>query len=742
MLSYQLLPYRRLKSLLWFFLVVVLLQLFLFVADQLKSKDSVLFRDCSALESSECTRQHSDKRILNVPFATVKLFTNFSTHGTFLGITRQKEYSNKLEDTSKDWAFLDENTFNSTTKIITANKTEDAYSLLKYITRENGFVGKDVRSVEAQHHCKRLVNRSLLAGFLNVHEWYGWCGCTVDDLRRQPLFPFKPHLITRLGKFATELTKRRNSGLRIFGYVHPPITGDFKFAISSADGSELWLSTDAYPRNARKIAYLGDPENQYAARTRFSEFTKRKSQISEKIRLEEGKAYFIEVLQKHKNYESHVEVAWQLPGSEKLEIIQSQHISQYIDYSAEKTEIRARTFCICKNHPTLLLAYNKFMTQEKYDTRDDFHTRVDTLPHSAVSDVLPSCPYNPSYLVSKTLRENEAFKKGYVKLLRVYPDDKTDVNMSHDINNHISWGNEKLPKNEASLIVASYMKELQKRKGEMYVLKNIVNVEEKVDPRKGIRYLLELELKDTTKGRSVRLSEYVYRPHKDTTHLCYPEGFQWRRDTNITLVVTVKNYGPWIKFLISQLSLIYKRGYDSNFFLVIVDFNSTDVDIFKLRENSDIKDRIAIIQKSTAFHKTKALNDGVAYVKDPNSIIFTTDLHITFPGNIFDEIRKHTIQGRSFYSPAVLKLKCGYSITHQQAYWEMMGYGLFGGYKTDWDRFGGMDAEKFTTRWGGEDWDLVDRAIGVNLEIERLRLRKFYHYYHDRASDWYEFARM
>lgn len=36
---------------------------------------------------------------------------------------------------------------------------------------------------------------------------------------------------------------------------------------------------------------------------------------------------------------------------------------------------------------------------------------------------------------------------------------------------------------------------------------------------------------------------------------------------------------------------IYKRGYERNFFMVIVDFNSTDVDIFKLRENSDIKDR-------------------------------------------------------------------------------------------------------------------------------------------------------
>ena len=60
------------------------------------------------------------------------------------------------------------------------------------------------------------------------------------------------------------------------------------------------------------------------------------------------------------------------------------------------------------------------MTQEKYDMRDDFYTRVDTLPHSAVSDVLPSCPYNPSYLVSKKLLENEALKRGYVSLVPLY----------------------------------------------------------------------------------------------------------------------------------------------------------------------------------------------------------------------------------------------------------------------------------------------------------------------------------
>ncbi|XP_068742280.1 N-acetyl-beta-glucosaminyl-glycoprotein 4-beta-N-acetylgalactosaminyltransferase 1-like isoform X2 [Montipora capricornis] len=725
--SVYFLPQSRYKLFLWLFAVVVLLQLLFFIADLLR-KDSVLFQDCSAaFKTPGCIPRQVNIKLLALHSDALKLSTN--------------SYSQENDVILKERATTGENqSSNSGTSVST--KTQNESSLVTNFTRRSELKGSSSDAGETQYDCRRLSNRSSLSGYLNVHEWYGWCGYAVDDLRREPRFPLKPHVIGRLQRFATEVTVRRNSGRRIFGYIHPPVTGNFLFAISSADGSELWLSADDDPQNSRKIAYLGDPENQYAATTRFSEFTSRKSQISEKIRLEAGRAYYVEVLQKQKKNQEHVEVAWQLPGKDNLAIIQSQHLSQYIDYSAEEEEIRNRTICICKNHPTLSFAFNKFMTQEKYDIRDDFHTRVETLPHSAVSDALPSCPYSPSYLVSRKLAENEAIVKGYIKVLRVFPDDKSDVNMSHVINDHISWGNKKIPKKESLQIVSSYMKALNERKGKMYALKNIVNVEDKVDPKKGIRYLVELELEDITKGRSFRLSEYIYRPYENTTGICYPKGFQWRRDTTVSMIVTVKNYGPWIKFLISQLALIYKRGYDRNFFLVIVDFNSTDVDIFKLREKSGIKDRIAIIQKFTEFHKTKALNEAVASVKDPDSIIFTADLHISFPPNIFDEIRKHTIQGRSFYSPAVLKLKCGYSITHQQASWEMMGYGLFGGYKTDWDRFGGMDAEKFTTRWGGEDWDLMDRAIGANLEIERLRARKLYHYHHERNSDWYENARI
>ena len=46
-------------------------------------------------------------------------------------------------------------------------------------------------------------------------------------------------------------------------------------------------------------------------------------------------------------------------------------------------------------------------------------------------------------------------------------------------------------------------------------------------------------------------------------------------------------------------------------------------------------------------------------------------------------------------------------------YWDYLTYGLFSLYKSDWIAIGGFDLNIYKNRWGGEDWDLLDRYIAL-----------------------------
>ncbi len=126
-------------------------------------------------------------------------------------------------------------------------------------------------------------------GKLNVHRWYSICGNTVDNLRRHILFPKHPKLRTTITLLRMRTTLRA-FGQRVFGYIHPPLSGTYQFAVSSDDFSEVWLSYDVTPNNTNLICQVGGLyKGAYImGSTRPGQFDKYASQISQYIYLEGG----------------------------------------------------------------------------------------------------------------------------------------------------------------------------------------------------------------------------------------------------------------------------------------------------------------------------------------------------------------------------------------------------------------------------------------------------------------------
>ncbi|NWI40522.1 B4GN4 acetylgalactosaminyltransferase, partial [Picathartes gymnocephalus] len=352
-------------------------------------------------------------------------------------------------------------------------------------------------------------------------------------------------------------------------------------------------------------------------------------------------------------------------------------------------------------------------------------------------------------------------------------------------------GNLQLAEGEVVDVVAQYMERLNEKNGGIYTLLRIINVEKRRDTARGNRYLLELELAERGQRR-VRLSEYVYvllhqgkqgdsaeanpdglalaatEPQPSAwsvlygkSVLCRPLRLSWRQDVMVHFVVPVKNQARWVQQFISDMAGLYGATRDANFNIILVDFDSEDMDVEKALQDARLP-RFQYLRRTGNFERSAGLQAGVDMVEvsgdrdqlwlwlfsqgcsslipvpsqDEHSIVFLCDLHIHFPANILDSIRKHCVEGKLAYAPIVMRLSCGSSPREPNGYWEVNGFGLFGIYKSDFDRVGGMNTEEFRDRWGGEDWELLDRVLQSGLEVERLRLRNFYHYYHSKRGMW------
>ncbi|XP_047549413.1 N-acetyl-beta-glucosaminyl-glycoprotein 4-beta-N-acetylgalactosaminyltransferase 1 isoform X1 [Lutra lutra] len=320
-------------------------------------------------------------------------------------------------------------------------------------------------------------------------------------------------------------------------------------------------------------------------------------------------------------------------------------------------------------------------------------------------------------------------------------------------------GNLQLPEAEAVDVVAQYMERLNAHHGGRYALLRIVNVEKRRDSARGSRFLLELELQDRGGGR-LRLSEYVFlrlpgaragdtdrdgespepAPAASTRpdgrpELCRPLRLAWRQDVMVHFIVPVKNQARWVARFLADMAALHARTGDSHFSVILVDFESEDMDVERALSAARLP-RYQYLRRTGNFERSAGLQAGVDAVEDASSIVFLCDLHIHFPPNILDGIRKHCVEGKLAFAPVVMRLGCGSSPGDPHGYWEVNGFGLFGIYKSDFDRVGGMNTEEFRDQWGGEDWELLDRVLQAGLEVERLRMRNFYHHYHSKRGMW------
>ncbi|KAF4079591.1 hypothetical protein AMELA_G00179830, partial [Ameiurus melas] len=242
-------------------------------------------------------------------------------------------------------------------------------------------------------------------------------------------------------------------------------------------------------------------------------------------------------------------------------------------------------------------------------------------------------------------------------------------------------GNIIMPQKDVMPVIKSFRNQLQlKENTSDLVLKRVINVEKKTKAGVGSRYLLEIEMEDK-EGKNVLISKYFYttynKRYPELPGLCNPTDFRWDPEVKVHVILTVKNQGRWVVHFIREMEKVYQATGDKNFNVIIVDYNSTDIDIEQELKNA-ILPSYQFMSLGGRFAKSLGIQSGVDLVKDNNSILFMCDLHIHFPPSIIDNVRKHCVQGKMAYAPVVMRLDCGATIQSPTGFWETEGYGLVG----------------------------------------------------------------
>ena len=144
-------------------------------------------------------------------------------------------------------------------------------------------------------------------GLINYQRWNNITGGSVSNLTSNPNYPNNPSASGTLTIFETPANMGNNIGVKVYGYICPPSTGNYVFWIASDESGELWLSTNSSSANKIKIAFN-------ASATKARQWNKSASQKSLPMTLTAGQLYYVEALMKEGTGSDNLSVGWAKPG--------------------------------------------------------------------------------------------------------------------------------------------------------------------------------------------------------------------------------------------------------------------------------------------------------------------------------------------------------------------------------------------------------------------------------------------
>ncbi len=161
-------------------------------------------------------------------------------------------------------------------------------------------------------------------GGLLREVWNGINSSDIWALMQDPRYPDNPDSQGLIEAYCGPRNVGDAYGTRVRGYIHPDVTGDYKFTVTGDNQTKLLLSTDASVANSRPIAEVH-------GWTGTHEFDKYSSQKSVTIHLVAGERYYTELLHQEGAGGDFFNVFWQTPTNNSRVIVPGSNLSPYVD---------------------------------------------------------------------------------------------------------------------------------------------------------------------------------------------------------------------------------------------------------------------------------------------------------------------------------------------------------------------------------------------------------------------------